>query len=250
MRAGRAISPDTEPNLEYIGGVTRAVAATPDGLPTHRAAVAGPEWPRSYPLRRPRRAHAKTQLPSGEEAEGGSQKGAPTREATTPVSPPGEYWRSRRRGAHVPRARNSARDESREPNVRLSSSSPAALRQERAERLRRERAAAPALRVAFPAVEQLRLELKFEGAATNIPTDQSHVLHPPARAFFEFPCPYADCDGQFDLTGVVSTTLANGLPAAEGVLKCSGQRLDRSASRIPCQLDLRYAFTVMYQAAD
>jgi hypothetical protein len=130
--------------------------------------------------------------------------------------------------------------------VRLSSSSPAALRQERAERLRRDRAATPLLRVAFPTVQQLRLELKFEGAATNIPTAQSHVLHPPARAFFEFPCPYADCDGQFDLTDAVSAMLANQLPAGQGVLTCSGLRLDRSASRIPCQLHLNYAFTVTY----
>ena len=134
--------------------------------------------------------------------------------------------------------------------MRLSSSSPAALRQERAERLRRDRAATPLLRVAFPAVQQLRLELKFEGAATNIPTAQSHVLHPPARAFFEFPCPYADCDGQFDLTGTVNAMLANRLPAGQGVLTCSGQRLDRSASRVPCQLHLNYAFTVMYQHGD
>jgi hypothetical protein len=124
------------------------------------------------------------------------------------------------------------------------------LRQERAERLRRDRAATPALRVAFPAVQQLRLELKFEGTATNIPAAQSHVLHPPARAFFEFPCPYADCDGHFDLTAAVSALMGSRLAAADGVLKCSGQRLDRSAARIPCQLHLNYAFTVTYQSSD
>jgi hypothetical protein len=131
--------------------------------------------------------------------------------------------------------------------VRPSSSSPTALRQERAERLRRDRAAKLPLREAFPAVQQLRLELKFEGRATNIPAAQSHVLHPPARAFFEFPCPYADCDGQFDLTVAVNTMLADRVPGTEGVLKCSGQRLDRHASRIPCELQLHYAFTAIYQ---
>ena len=95
------------------------------------------------------------------------------------------------------------------------------------ERLRRDRAAALPLRTAFPAVQQLRLELKFEGTTANIPAAQSHVLHPPARAFFGFPCPYADCDGQFDLTDAVSAVLANRATEAEGVLKCSGQRLDR-----------------------
>ena len=131
--------------------------------------------------------------------------------------------------------------------MRLSSSSPAALRQERAERLRRDRAATLALREAFPAVQQLRLELKFEGSAANLPADQSHVLHPPARAFFAFPCPHADCDGQFDLTAAVSAVLADQAAGAKGVQKCPGQRLDRRASRVPCELHLHYTFSVAYQ---
>jgi hypothetical protein len=114
------------------------------------------------------------------------------------------------------------------------------------DRLRRNRAAAPQLRVAFPGVQQLRLELKFEGQTTNIPASQSHVLHPPARAFFEFPCPYADCDGQFDLTGVVNLLLADRTAKAEGVLKCQGQRPDRRTTRAPCQLHLNYEFIVIY----
>ena len=119
------------------------------------------------------------------------------------------------------------------------------------DRLRRERAAAPQLRVAFPGVQQLRLELKFEGVTTNIPASQSHVLHPPARAFFEFPCPYADCDGQFNLTGAISLLLADrpskaGISKAEGVLKCQGQRPDRRTTRASCQLHLNYEFIVTY----
>lgn len=131
--------------------------------------------------------------------------------------------------------------------MRLSSSSPAALRQERAERLRRDRAATLTFREAFPAVEQFRLELKFEGAAANLPAAQSHMLHPPARAFFAFPCPHADCDGQFDLTAAASAVLANRAAGAEGVLKCPGQRLDRRASRMPCELQLHYTLSVAYQ---
>ena len=128
--------------------------------------------------------------------------------------------------------------------MRLPSSSPAVLRQEYKDRLRRDRAAAPSLRVAFPSVEQLRLELKFASTATNIPASQSHVLHPPARAFFEFPCPYADCDGQFDLTGTVDLLLADGVSKAEGTLKCQGHRPGRGVTRTPCQLHLAYEFTV------
>jgi hypothetical protein len=108
-----------------------------------------------------------------------------------------------------------------------------------------------ALREAFPTVQQLRLELKFEGAAAaSIPAAQSHVLHPPARAFFAFPCPHADCDGQFDLTTAVGAELQNHTTEADGVLKCSGQRLDRRASRVPCELYLHYTLSVAYQRSD
>jgi hypothetical protein len=132
--------------------------------------------------------------------------------------------------------------------VRLSASSPAALRQERAERLRRDRAATQTLRQAFPTVQQLRLELKFEGAETNVPAAQSHALHPPAQAFFAFPCPHADCDGQFDLTAAANAMLTNqAMAEAEGTLKCSGQRLDRRASRVPCELHLHYTLSVVYK---
>lgn len=129
----------------------------------------------------------------------------------------------------------------------MPSSSPAALRQEYLDRLRRDRAAAPQLRVAFPVVQQLRLELKFAGTTTNVPASQSHVLHPPARAFFELPCPYADCDGQFDLTAAVNLLLTDRLTRAEGTLKCQGQRPDRRVTRTSCQLHLNYELTVTYQ---
>lgn len=131
--------------------------------------------------------------------------------------------------------------------MRQPSSSPAASRQEYLERLRRDRAAAPQLRSAFPGIQQLRLELKFEGTTTNIPASQSHVLHPPARAFFELPCPYADCDGQFDLTSVVTLLLTDRLSKTEGMLICQGQRPDRWTTRTPCQLHFHYEFTVTYQ---
>lgn len=121
------------------------------------------------------------------------------------------------------------------------------MRQEYLDRLRRDRAAAPQLRVAFPSVQQLRLELTFDGTTTNIPASQSHVLHPPARAFFELPCPYADCDGRFDLTTVVNLLLTDRLAKVEGTLKCQGHRPDRQSTRTSCQLHLNYELTVTYQ---
>ena len=130
--------------------------------------------------------------------------------------------------------------------MKLASLSAAAARQERTDKLRRERAAALALRAVFPAVSQLRLELKFEGATANTPASQSHVLHPPARAFFTFPCPYADCNGRFDLTGAVNAALEDEAHETEGVLECAGVRARDYASKQPCRLHLVYRVTVTY----
>jgi hypothetical protein len=129
-------------------------------------------------------------------------------------------------------------------------SSPESTRQQRTDRLRRERAAANALRIKFPAVQQLRLELTFESAAANTPVPQSHVLHPAARAFFEFPCPYADCDGGFDLTAAVNTALANKTGKTRGALECSGSRPEQHSSRKPCKLQLSYAIAATYQSSE
>ena len=123
----------------------------------------------------------------------------------------------------------------------------AATRQERMDQLRRDRATASALRAAFPAVQQLRIELKFEGPGSSVPTPQSHVLYPPARAFFEYPCPYSDCDGQFDLAGAVKAALADATHRVEGVLACHGSRGHERAIRRPCQLQLVYEVSATCQ---
>jgi hypothetical protein len=131
--------------------------------------------------------------------------------------------------------------------MKLALVSPAAERQERRDRLRRDRAAALALREAFPAVQQLRLELLFQGTAPTTPAPQSHTLHAPARAFFEFPCPYADCDGQFDLSAAVKAALADPAHRATGTLGCSGKRAVRVGEKEPCQLHLNYIVTATCQ---
>lgn len=130
--------------------------------------------------------------------------------------------------------------------MRLAPPSAAAARQERSDRLRRDRAAARALRSAFPEIQQLRLDMQFEGNAANIPAAQSHVLYPPALAFFVFPCPYADCDGQFDLIAAVNAALADPSHRVEGVLECSGTRVGERASKQPCPLRLLHRITAIY----
>src|ERR1700726_2136466 len=181
------------------------------------------------------------ELPSGKKAEGTGAQGAPAGEAATSVSSP---ERSRAEpGGSVGR---SARSDYRERNVNPARFS-AAARQERMDRLRRDRAAALALRVAFPAVQYLRLELKFESTTSSTPTLQSHVLHPPARAFFEFPCPYADCDGQFDLNAAATSVLASSAHHAEGEIECPGVRARDRMGRQACHLRVLYKFTADYQ---
>ena len=116
----------------------------------------------------------------------------------------------------------------------------------RMERLRRDRAASQSLRVAFPAIQQLRLELQFAGATTNSPGSQSHVMHPPARAFFMFPCPYANCDGQYDLSAAVHAALDDPAFRTEGSLECRGLRAQKYDSKQPCELHLLYTVTAMH----
>ena len=125
--------------------------------------------------------------------------------------------------------------------MKLALVSPAAERQERRDRMRRDRAAALALREVFPAVQQLRLELLFQGSTTSTtPATQSHTLHAPARAFFKFHCPYADCDGHFDLSAAVKAALADPAHRATGVLGCAGKRPGRMGAKELCQLRLNY----------
>ncbi|TLY58537.1 MAG: hypothetical protein E6K52_12815 [Gammaproteobacteria bacterium] len=131
--------------------------------------------------------------------------------------------------------------------MRLSPLSPEAARLERRERWSRDRAAAQALRTAFPKVAQLRLDLTFSGAGSTTPVSQSHVLHPPAQAFFGFPCPYADCDGHFDLSAVVTAALRSSVRHIQGTQECAGVRARDRAGKQLCNLQLNYVITADYR---
>jgi hypothetical protein len=134
---------------------------------------------------------------------------------------------------------------SRRAHVRFAPS--AATRQERRDQLRRDRATAPVLRAAFPTIKQLRIELTFEGPNSSTPTPQSHLLYPPAPAFFGYACPYSDCDGQFNLGDAVKAALADATHRAEGQLECRGSRVGDHASKRPCLLRLVYEVTATFQ---
>ena len=137
------------------------------------------------------------------------------------------------------------RSEFREPYMKFALSVP--RRKEQWEQLRRDRATAPVLRTAFPTLEHLRIALRFQGSGSSVPAPQTHMLYPPARAFFEYQCPYSDCDGQFTLDGVVRAALADATHRAEGMLECHGLRGQDPASRRACLLQLTYEVTATYQ---
>ena len=132
--------------------------------------------------------------------------------------------------------------------MKLALITPAAKRQERRDRLRSSRATAPALREAFPAVQQVRLDLLFRSPGPSTPAMQSHTLHAAARAFFEFPCPYADCDGQFDLSTAVRAALANPKHCETGELECLGKRAVGVGESELCGLHLSYTVAASFRA--
>ena len=123
----------------------------------------------------------------------------------------------------------------------------APTRKEQMEQLRQDRAMAPAVRTAFPTLQHLRIELRFQGSGPSVPTSQTHLLYPPARAFFEYLCPYSDCDGQFDLGSAVNAAMADATHRAEGVLECQGSRRGDHASKRSCLLQLVYEVTATLQ---
>ena len=133
--------------------------------------------------------------------------------------------------------------------MRTSSSRTAeSVHQERQEKWRRSRAAAQTLRTAFPGVERIRVELKFVEATAPAPGAQSHVMYPPARAFFEFPCPHADCDGRFDLSSVASAVMADATAQADGRLECGGLRPRPGMTKQLCGVRLHYTVIAQHKA--
>lgn len=122
-------------------------------------------------------------------------------------------------------------------------SSPIATRHDRGEQLRRARAAAQLLRAVLPTVAQLRVELSFRDGAARAPADQTHVLYPPAPAFFTYRCPHSDCDGEFELAAAVHGAMSQDDHIAAGSLECRGTRPSEGGTKSACGLRLIYTIT-------
>ncbi|MGH8219145.1 MAG: hypothetical protein ACREUT_11375 [Steroidobacteraceae bacterium] len=93
----------------------------------------------------------------------------------------------------------------------------------------------------------LRIELTFADRSSISPAAQVHTLYPAARAFFTYPCPHSDCDGEFELEGAVRLAACGGTHAVQGSLVCSGARPGEKGSRRPCELQLAYSITADHQ---
>jgi hypothetical protein len=111
------------------------------------------------------------------------------------------------------------------------------------EKQRRQRMAAKELRAQFPHIPSLRLDFVFTDSESQSPAPQSVVLHPPARAYFKYPCPYASCTGELDLAANVDDIAEHGKSHVAGQAKCTGERQGR-LGRIPCELHIEYSIAV------
>ena len=110
------------------------------------------------------------------------------------------------------------------------------------ERQRRDRAIAQVMRNLYPQFASLKLEFGFSEPDPDASAPAPHllVMHPPSQAYFVFPCPYADCDGEFDLTSAVAELARSRGAHSHGKLKSGGQRVRDKNGRTPCQLTLEY----------
>lgn len=109
-----------------------------------------------------------------------------------------------------------------------------------------DRAAAPALRTAFPKVNQLRIAFAFDNGSKLSPSSQVHILHPPSRAYFSFPCPAAGCSGAFELGPVIDQLVSRSQTRSTDQLLCSGVRPEHRATGQPCALHLKYQIEITY----
>jgi hypothetical protein len=117
------------------------------------------------------------------------------------------------------------------------------LRRERSER---ERKASEPLVRAYPHVRKVHLHLSFADFAGSAPAAQSHLLYPPARAFFQFPCPHADCSGQLDLDEIVTGALRTWRREVHGELMCPGVRPQRGVTSRDCELRVQYRVATLF----
>ncbi len=134
--------------------------------------------------------------------------------------------------------------------MRIVSRTTRSLLEQKRERSLRNRLAAGTLANAYPDVQRVRIQLRFVPKAGAVPAGQVHALYPSAPAYFEFACPYGDCDGGFDLNEVALPLLRKSDSQVEGSHLCSGSRTGGAMTRQPCKLRADYWIAAQYQSVE
>ena len=109
-------------------------------------------------------------------------------------------------------------------------------------------AAAGAMRERFPLLGELQVDLAFASRSDPAPSAQRFTLFPAARAYFQYRCPCADCDGVTDLGPAIKELAASALQApgrSSGQLACQGTRLRNSAFSQSCSMQVKYQLRVV-----
>jgi hypothetical protein len=127
--------------------------------------------------------------------------------------------------------------------MKLTTVGPEGARNVMREKQRRNRLAAKELRVQYPQFSTIRVDLKFDDEVSQPPAPQSIVLHPPARAYFVYPCPYASCTGELDLAANVDHIAEQGKARTAGHAKCTGERQGPRGKAL-CDLHIEYSIAV------
>ena len=104
----------------------------------------------------------------------------------------------------------------------------------------------PALRVLFPDVEELTIELEFAHELGWSPSNQLRILRPAALASFRYPCPFPGCSGCFDLDEQMQALLQSNEGSLVSELYCTGVRpRDRTMGK-PCKARVSYRIAATY----
>jgi hypothetical protein len=127
--------------------------------------------------------------------------------------------------------------------MKAPSAGPEAARNLLREKQRRNRLAAKELRVQFPQFATVRVDFVYNDEGSQPPAPQSIVLHPPARAYFVYPCPYASCSGEIDLAANVDHIAEQAGERTAGHAKCNGER-HGPLGKGPCGLHIEYSIAV------
>jgi len=129
----------------------------------------------------------------------------------------------------------------------------ASVSEQRRYDLQADRAKTLTVRDTFPQVGVIHIDLDFAESRGHPPSPQRHSLYPPARAFFRFACPCADCDGDFNLAAAVAELVKGGSVgkratgrSVTGRSLCEGTHSRDSTHSEPCRIELSFRVAVAF----